>query len=746
MHHPPKRPSWYENPTIMRIVIFCVALASSILLLAAYFHGPIASAAEAERPALRIGILRPSGIGALSDSLAHSQALGLTELSKYTDWDYEPVPVTMEDAAARLASGDIDLLLPAPPSLAADSAFAVTRPLALRDILALYGRKGETRYAEHDLRTLGAARVGVPDGRPDLTAPFAAFCARNGLALTAVPFADATAAHAALADGSIDLLLDTAAGAGDDEAFVLAFDSVPVSILGRADRLDLIHGIDNASFALTQENPLYAPHITERFLRKTRHLTLHFTPEERAFIENLGTLTVVLSDDDPDDALHEDLLGILARDTGLTLAFQHVDSREEALVLLEQGTADLLPDLYSRSSDTHAFYYTNPIESEPFVLIGREGQAMPKGGVIALPTKDDTFEAAAQELFPGWTLLPCKNEQHALAAVASGRADLAFAAVHSLEASRNLLLYPKLAPVTDTARYTMNTSLAIASQRGRMLQSVLNKAILRLDPQEKEQLALRYELAQPQRFSFAYLFAFYPLQTLIGATILITLLVLWREERRRRRRKEQEAVARENFHYQSAIDTYKHQADTDALTGTCNKAAAQRIVTKFLAEAPAPGHCHAFFICDLDHFKDANDLCGHAFGDEILKAFAGGLRKLVRSCDLIGRFGGDEFVLFLPNAEQHMLPELASLINAMAHRIDERERATDPKVAAHPERPVLSVSIGIAVAESAEMDYEKLFRQADHALYDVKEHGRNGYHIYGEESVHRVELATERKA
>ncbi len=229
--------------------------------------------------------------------------------------------------------------------------------------------------------------------------------------------------------------------------------------------------------------------------------------------------------------------------------------------------------------------------------------------------------------------------------------------------------------------------------------SVLNKAILRLDPQEKEQLLLKYELSQPQRFSFAYIFAFYPIQTLIGATVIVVLLILWRKERHRRR----------------------------------------RIVTEFLAEAPAPGKCHAFFICDLDHFKDANDLCGHAFGDEILQGFAQGLRKLVRSCDLLGRFGGDEFVLFLPNAERQMLGELASLINVMAHRIDERKRATDPAVAAHPERPVLSVSIGIAVAEGATSDYEKLFRQADYALYDVKENGRNGYHIYGEKSVHRVE-------
>ncbi len=140
---------------------------------------------------------------------------------------------------------------------------------------------------------------------------------------------------------------------------MIAFDSVPVSILAPANRLSVIYGIDDAAAALAQENPLYASHITEKFLRKTRHLTLHFTPEERAFIEQVGTLVVALPDDDPDAALHEDLLQLLARDTGLSLSFRQTEDREEALGLLRAGEADMLPELYSRSSETHAFYYTN---------------------------------------------------------------------------------------------------------------------------------------------------------------------------------------------------------------------------------------------------------------------------------------------------------------------------------------------------------------------------------------------------
>lgn len=719
---------------MVRRLIFGVSLVLTLVMVAAFCHGPIASAEEADaeaRPVLRIGLLRPALAKDLADAIGRWQMLTLSELSKYTDREYTTVPVTMDEARDRLASGDIDFLLPAPPSFVEDPAFAVTQPLALRDVLALYARPGDHRYLENDLRTLAGARIGVPDGRPDLAEPLASFCAKNSLDVRTVTFAASAEVHAALARGDVDLLLDTTTGATADESFVLAFGSAPVTLLGRADRLDLVHGFDNAIAALTQENALFAPQLTEKFLKRTRHLTLHFTPAERACIESLPTLTVALYGDEAD--FHEDLLALLAKDTGFTLNFVRVDTRDDAVSMLENGEADIVPDLYTGASDTSTYYYTNPIESDAYILIGKEGQALAENGTIAVPSKDDRFAAAVKEQFPNREILPCKNEQHALAAVASGRSALAIGSVSSLEASRNLLLYPKLAPMQDTARFSIDTSLAIRGDHDRMLQTVLNKAIQRIDPQERQSLLLKQQLQHPQQFSFVYLFAFYPIQTLIALVALYFIGFSWNKERLRRRRKEKEDAARENYHYQSAIDTYKHKADTDALTGACNKEATQRIVEKFLAEAPASGRCHAFFICDLDHFKDANDLCGHAFGDEILCSFAKGLRGLVRNCDLVGRFGGDEFVLFLPNAGRQRLDELAATINVLAHRIDEKERASNPDVAAHPERPMLSVSIGIAVVTGT-ANYDHVFRQADHALYDVKKHGRNGYHVEEEAS------------
>ena len=300
-----------------------------------------------------------------------------------------------------------------------------------------------------------------------------------------------------------------------------------------------------------------------------------------------------------------------------------------------------------------------------------------------------------------------------------------------MQATRNLMLYPNLVLVPSLNKIQIGTSLAIARHEPRLLQSILNKALLRLDPQAQQRILLKHEIHTPPHFSLAYFLAFYPLQTglLLGGFFLsIALIFFLREIILRRRR---EAAAR------AALENYKYQSQTDPLTGLYNKAAMRQMIEHYLLEPPAPGHCHAFFMCDLDHFKAANDICGHSFGDTILIGFAESLRTIVRSRDLIGRFGGDEFVVFLKNGTQNAIPRIAGDINRAATLVDERSRMTNPAAQAHPERPLITVSIGIAIAASTHETYEEIFRKADHAVYSVKENGRGNWAIYGEDKVQK---------
>ncbi len=119
---------------------------------------------------------------------------------------------------------------------------------------------------------------------------------------------------------------------------------------------------------------------------------------------------------------------------------------------------------------------------------------------------------------------------------------------------------------------------------------------------------------------------------------------------------------------------------------------------------------------DFDHFKQINDRWGHQAGDQALRHFAALVSSHVRARDLVGRLGGDEFMILLPHSDR-----------ALAQGVGERVRTaveTAPLALGGQVVASLSLSMGIASARSGE-SYEDLARRADRALYEAKEAGRN---------------------
>ena len=703
----------------MNIKTFFLCLTLS--LLAILLPAPAAAPTRAEdaHAAVRVGCVQPDIAPELSSVITQQQVAYLTELSKYTDWNITPVPVTADTAMEKLLTGEIDLVLPVEPHIHAADTFVATQPLALRDLIALYSRPGEDRFSAEDLRTLD----GTLEDRPEVTAPFENFCAENGLSLKLVPYATAAAARTALANGSIDLLIDTATNNRRDETFLLAFDSKPMSIAGLRAKAPLIRDLDAAAAALTRENPLYTGDYTRDFLAKTSHLTLHFSSEETALIESLPPLRVVLPETLQTKDVVRELIETIAKGSGLRVTFLSAGDVEAARLMISTGTADIMPVYYTSQSDTTDAYYTMPLFSQAFVLISRRDTEPPERGRLAIAAVQPALRHAIAQEMPGWQLDETNDDQHALSAVTYRRADLALCPLDALQATRLLILHPELTP--SQKQITIRTSLCVSAHQPRLLQAILNKTILRLDPQVKSRILLRHETNAPRKVSLSYLLSFYPLQIglLLGLFLLLIAIIIFMQKIIQRRALEAQQ--------RSAIATYRYQAETDALTGVYNKAAIESLIRKHLLVPPAPGRCHALIIADLDHFKEANDSCGHQFGDALLAAFAAGLRAIVRTQDLVGRFGGDEFLLLLVNAPRASLPTVATRINDAARRVDQETSARDAAWSA-AQRPPLSASIGIAVTVQATTDYDQLFAAADRALYHVKQHGRTGWAIADE--------------
>ena len=169
------------------------------------------------------------------------------------------------------------------------------------------------------------------------------------------------------------------------------------------------------------------------------------------------------------------------------------------------------------------------------------------------------------------------------------------------------------------------------------------------------------------------------------------------------------------LHRSVLIRQLRRQARSDAKTGLLNAEAWREAATAELGRAA--GKQIGLLILDLDRFKKINDRHGHLVGDRYLVALADVLRAEVRASDLVGRFGGEEFVVLLPGtATEH------------AHAIAERIRGTLASVADLPE--TVTVSIGLATFPDHGETVDELLEAADRALYAAKTAGRNRTHGY----------------
>lgn len=163
----------------------------------------------------------------------------------------------------------------------------------------------------------------------------------------------------------------------------------------------------------------------------------------------------------------------------------------------------------------------------------------------------------------------------------------------------------------------------------------------------------------------------------------------------------------------------QHLAETDQLTGLYNKVTTERKIKEYFAENPDSQSL--LFVLDIDNFKKINDTMGHAFGDEVLREIGQGLKQQFRASDIIGRAGGDEFVILLKHIteDQYVIREAQKLENFFKGL----------QVGKYTKYSVTS-SIGCAVFTKDGEDFETLYKMADEALYKAKQRGKNQLAFY----------------
>lgn len=169
-------------------------------------------------------------------------------------------------------------------------------------------------------------------------------------------------------------------------------------------------------------------------------------------------------------------------------------------------------------------------------------------------------------------------------------------------------------------------------------------------------------------------------------------------------------------HFERMASQMRELASVDSLTGACNHNTTVSLLSHAMERGRREGQPVGFVMLDLDHFKRVNDQHGHAVGDQVLKAVAACARARLRSSDVLGRLGGEEFGMVLPATGVAGARHLAEQVRLAVEALELRGDGGRP----------LRVTLSAGVAEAARTDTpETLMHLADKALYQAKQKGRN---------------------
>lgn len=172
------------------------------------------------------------------------------------------------------------------------------------------------------------------------------------------------------------------------------------------------------------------------------------------------------------------------------------------------------------------------------------------------------------------------------------------------------------------------------------------------------------------------------------------------------------------------IEDLRRRAERDALTGLYNRKETISKIKDYL-DSDTENGMSALFMIDTDNFKQINDTQGHLFGDAVLAELSSAMREQVEQNDVIGRIGGDEFMIFYRDVgtKENVINKARSLLQSFRGLQLNQSLKETPSV-------TVTCSIGISLYPDQGHDFQELYLCADHALYEAKNNGKNGYAVF----------------
>lgn len=641
----------------------------------------------------------------------------LREISQYTGWEYEFIQMNYSACLKSLNDRNIDLVCGVDYSSFRASTMDFSALPAITTHYELYTMADNDALYYNGFSDFNNMKIGVLASCNQLES-LADFAEINNFSFEKVYFGNTSKLEDALEDGTVDAIYATNVSHPEEKKVIASLPSFPlyfVTFKGNPIMKDL----DYAQSAIMDVNPDFEHDLYYTYRKDTQNDRCEFTKEELDYIASNPEITVTY---DPAHApieyynkktqtcsgISREVLELVEEYTGLHFTYVDSDNFTDALSKLQNGDVDILTAMahdYQWASENHAFL-TTPYINTSIVVIRDQTKKGQKRNIVALPRNFYFSGKIVND--PGNQfddVLYYDSIDACFQAVVSGKADCTYVNNYVANYLLSQMQYRTLTS-TPISAMSQDTSFALSDHCDPRLLSIMNKGLACISSEKMDNIILHNSISEEDPSLITLIFAYPRISIPIILAVSLTLLALLLGILLIHNRKTREI---------------KIMSETDALTGLYNRRATEeQIARQMETDGRNPACVRPLISIDLDRFKQVNDTYGHLEGDALLIAVADTIKTSVRNSDIVGRIGGDEFIVYLGNVTDKKDAE------AVADKLCTAIRSLSTR---KPEWSEISASIGISFADRAEIEMEELYIAADKAMYSSKGNGRNQYQI-----------------
>ncbi len=421
-----------------------------------------------------------------------------------------------------------------------------------------------------------------------------------------------------------------------------------------------------------------------------------------------------VAEDGQHAGLSKDYFDIFANMLGVKMVVPKVQDWNDLISKAKRRECDVVSQINASDKRRTFLDFTTPYFYLPLAVVTRYDrifveESLEGAGTQFAVIKGDIAIDKLKQRYPSVVLVEVKNNIEAMELVYQGEVFGYIGAQGAVAFAIQSLNLNKLAV---TGSLPLRYELSVATRNDEpLLASAFEKAVLHIDPKEGQSIRDKWIAITIEKVTDYTLLW---LTLLVLGTVLIVSLY-WNRHLAQANRKIRDTLNElhdAQIQLEDQNRMFKRQSITDALTGIYNRLKLDEDLSYAIKRSKRTQREFSIILLDIDNFKRVNDRFGHLVGDELLKEFAALLTGAIRQSDIVGRWGGEEFLVICPDTDRQGGETLAEQL---------RQR-----IAAHefPEKRELNASLGVAVHQPDE-SADTLIARVDKALYRAKEQGRN---------------------